>query len=409
MQDYQAHVQEKDAARQEEMRQLRQEFNQMAHDKHQQIHEKDCIINSKERKLQELNEQLAASMQESQQLQGEKIIQGLQKEIQHLRQELRRSLAVNDELLQQPATAQKGMLNLSWEVCKTAPRTMERGSVALHGSMAYFKPKKGSDVLAYNSATEEWSTLPECPSELFTLAVVNGLVTTVGGRQPDGEPMNMLLSFEAWEGERKWVEHFPPMPTQRYITSVVCSGKALVVAGGMGESNTKLATVEVMDTSILQWSTAGSLPYPLSSASAMVCGDNVYLVGGFDQYAWTKSALTCSLSSLLLQSHNAKMKSLPVYKRMWFTIAEQPLECSTCVALNGQLLAIGGFDDYESYYRHTRDIHAYCPATNSWEVISHMPNPQSNCLAAVLPSSKLMVVGGSNYGETDEVVVATVN
>lgn len=103
------------------------------------------------------------------------------------------------------------------------------------------------------------------------------------------------------------------------------------------------------------------------------------------------------------------MKSLPVDNSMWFTIAEQPLECSTCVALNGQLLAIGGFDDYDSYYRHTSDIHAYCPATNTWEVISHMPTPQSNCLVAVLPSSKLMVVGGSTDRVTDEAVVATVN
>ena len=413
LQDYEARVQEKDtviAARQEDMRQLRQEFKQMGFENHQQMQEKDCVIAAKETKLKELNQQLAASKQEitpSQQLQGGEIVQGLQKEVQYLRQELQRSLTANDERLQLSMTTE---LNLSWEVCKPAPCRMKRGSTRVHGSTAYFKPKKGSQVLAYNLATEEWSTLPECPSELFTLAVVNGLVTAVGGTQPDGKPTNTLLSLmDSEAGKRKWVERFPPMPTRRYITSVVCSGLALVVAGGVGEGNTKLATVEVMDSSIPQWSTACSLPNPLSSASAIVCGDSVYLVGGFDQYAWTKSAFTCVLSSLLQQSHDVKTKSPPVAKSVWFTIAEPPLECSTCVTLNGQILAVGGFDELASSYRHTSTIHAYNTAANSWNVISHMPTPQSDCLVVVLPGNKLMVVGGSTDHLTDEVVVATVN
>lgn len=78
----------------------------------------------------------------------------------------------------------------------------------------------------------------------------------------------------------KWVKHFPSMPTKRSHTTVVSSGKALVVAGGRGEGVATLTTVEVMDTETLQWSTACRLPQPLSNASATVCGDNVYMVGG---------------------------------------------------------------------------------------------------------------------------------
>ena len=86
----------------------------------------------------------------------------------------------------------------------------------------------------------------------------------------------------------------------------------MVVAGGYGEEITILSTVEVMDTDTLQWSTASSLPYPLSDATATVCGDRVYLVGGSDQ-CWksAKSAFTCSVSDLLYpQTIGAKMKTL---------------------------------------------------------------------------------------------------
>ena len=111
-----------------------------------------------------------------------------------------------------------------------------------------------------------------------------GLVIAVGGEQSSwlGEKItNTLLSFIASEGGRwKWVEHFPPMPTKRVFSAVVCSGKALVVAVGKGESYTTLTTVEVMNTDTLQWSIASSLPHPRSDATATVCGDRVYLVGG---------------------------------------------------------------------------------------------------------------------------------
>ena len=71
--------------------------------------------------------------------------------------------------------------------------------------------------------------------------------------------------------------------------------------------------------------------------------------------------------------------------------------------LCGQLLAVGSY---------TTVIHQYNPATNSWEVISHMPTARCNTLVAVLPGNKLMVVGGHTrlFGETsktDTVGIAT--
>ena len=72
------------------------------------------------------------------------------------------------------------------------------------------------------------------------------------------------------------------MPTKHRSTAVVCSGKSLVVAGGVGGYK-DLSTVKVMDTETLDWSTASSLPHPLSEASATLSGDKVYMLGGFDQ------------------------------------------------------------------------------------------------------------------------------
>ena len=232
-------------------------------------------------------------------------------------------------------------------------------------------------------------------------------MTAVGGIQ-SGDYINTLLSLMEVDGGRwKWVEHFSPMPTKRKLTVALCSGKALVVAGGEGEGHTRLATVEVMDTDTLQWSTASSLPNPLTNATATVCGDRIFLVGGFQEGNWTKSVFTCSLSALLQpQTFGTKMKTMLQARKpsVWNTITDLPVKGSTCATLNGQLLTVGGLEDNV-----TNCIYSYNTETNSWEVISYMPTPRCWCLVAVLPGNKLMVVGGKTViGDTDEVEIATV-
>ena len=72
-----------------------------------------------------------------------------------------------------------------------------------------------------------------------------------------------------------------------------------------------------------------------------------------------------------------------------------------------QLLAVGGCED--SFWGKNNAIHHYNPATDCWEVISHMPTAGSDTLVAVLPGNKLMVVGGNVRVsmETDIVEIAT--
>ena len=274
------------------------------------------------------------------------MIQKLQEENRHLQQKL-------DEVSQQlMVVLQRKKLILSWKMCKAAPCTARSGSATVSGSIAYFRLAGSKQVMSYDPDTEKWSTLPECSTGRFTLTVANGLLTAVGGWQ-SGSYTNILLSLvEVGEGRRrKWVELFPPMPTKRGYTAAVCSGKALVVAGGYGEEITILSTVEVMETDTLQWSTASSLPHPLSDATATVCRDRVFLVGGSDQcWKTTKSAFTCSLSDLLHpQTIGAKMKTLLLAENrpVWHKITNLLVKASSSVALNEQLLAVGGRNSEE--------------------------------------------------------------
>ena len=68
--------------------------------------------------------------------------------------------------------------------------------------------------------------------------------------------------------------------------------------------------------------------------------------------------------------------------------------------LRGQVLAIGGSDQWRGGTP-TGAIHQYNRSTNSWSVIGEMPTPRAHPLVAVLPSHKLIVVGGLNCAVTE--------
>jgi hypothetical protein len=226
--------------------------------------------------------------------------------------------------------------------------------------------------------------LPKCPHGFYSLAIVNGQLTAISGYTSGLKVTNKLLSLQT-----EWKEIFPPMPTKRSSAAAVTTKEHLIVAGGYGEVVGNLTTVEVMNTRTLIWSTVASLPHPYRETSLTICGDQLYMLGGVDDEGETKSVLTCSLTELLQSSSSS----------IWYIVTDVPAYFSTCAAVNGELLAVGGCDEDG---RPSSAIHKYNPTANSWDLISNMPTARWDSLVAVLPTNEMMVVGGQvGYGSAD--------
>ena len=398
-------LQEKDRIIEYSERQL-QEKDHTIQTNERRLQEKERTIDARERQLRQLNqwlqenEQLIADFQHKH-LESEQRLVAKDQQTRELQQDTDDQPPAKLQVTGQ--SAREGPLSFSWRKCGRAPCTMRGHSSVVDGNMAYFNPNYSNDVFAYDSEDQTWSSLPPCPRYCSRLAVVNGLLTSIGGGWVT-DATNQLFSLT---GERKWVEHFPPMPTKRYATAAVCSGTSLVVAEGTGTNIAYLNTVEVMNTETLQWSTASSLPFPLRNASATICQDCIYLLG-YDTSKEERSVLTCSMADLRQSCRSpgvgAWLKKLTL-KTIWNRVADLLVECSTCATLCGQLLAVGG--NYQHY--HTTAIYQYNTATNSWEVISHMHTERRDTLVVVLPGNKLMVVGGysTGYTRSDVVEIAT--
>ena len=91
-----------------------------------------------------------------------------------------------------------------------------------------------NSVFAYNPTNDKWSELPKCPTAHVSLAMVNSLLTPIGGRILNYEDTNSLLSLT----DNKWTKQFPPMPPKCWLTGVVCRGRSLIVAEDCEDRNT---------------------------------------------------------------------------------------------------------------------------------------------------------------------------
>jgi serine/threonine protein kinase len=399
------------------------------------LDEKDRTIKEKERAMEEkdlaMEETIAAGQLEVRQLRErlrEQICQlederkGKDNEMLKLTErisglELQLRIAQAQQSVASGEAEDKTRIKLKW---KKGTNTLRKISNYCLGEMAaatdenlvYVMEGVFNNVYMYNTSTLAWYQLPNSEYRSCALAIVNGLLTLIGGEGKGVDITNQLFSLARRGKIVKWMEKFPPMPTQRYGVCALCTNKTLIVAGGQGRHPIgKVATTELLNTATLQWSTAVDLPQPMLGGSLLQVNDDcMYVLGAYDKDVKPiKSVYTCSLNALLQSRipqsfgmHPARSLSPSL---VWRSVTDIPAIGSSYVSFRGRVLAIGG---KHSGYTPITAVHMYDPSTNSWEVVSHMTTPRIKCYAAVLPDNQLIVVGGfTGSGYTDSVEIAT--
>lgn len=342
-----------------------------------------------------------------------------EKEIENLRSSLsRRDSHINDiqqqlksmsmRELKHPRSAslkrlssERHDLQMDWKNGPKAPRKMALGSVAVDGSIVYIRPSLSGNVYAYDSESQTWSELPPCSCFDFAIVMAGGLLTAVGGNQSGGACSTLLSLVKGEDDEQKWTRHFPSMKTGRCNSAVTSYGEYVIVAGGYTRP-VVVSTVEVLDTEKKEWYSASNLPIPLSEGSAAIYNDRLFVVGG-----WTldkrpnKSVFSCLLSDLVSSAKgNINQFSL------WETVTELPVYSATCTTVCGRLVVFGGLD---SNNQASNDVTVYNSSTKSFESCGLSLVARYCCIAAPLPHSRVMLVGGyTDSGTTNTVEVASV-
>ena len=348
------------------------------------------------------SEQVVAALQQSVE-QKDIVIHEKEREIQELQQGVRE---------RERSGVATGPLKLKWRDGPPAPFETYGHSVAVSGEMMYCCDRSSNKkVLMFNWRTGQWTVLPECHKTNFSIAVVNGTLTAIGGKCSD-RVTNTLLSLPD-TSQHQWIEQFPPMNYCRCSPVVTTTSTYLIVAGGWKDNIMGgMSAVEVMEILALKWSTVASLTHPVSSAVATICGDRLYLGGGFGT-GWlpTKSVVMCKVRELLQSRPQSLATRLGLSSSppVWKEVASLPVIRSFLVTFKGQLLAVGGSTTGWGA-NSASDVRQYDATTNSWKVISQMRLKRCRVLAAALPINSLMVCGGYTPGgcTTPSVEIASI-
>ena len=279
-------------------------------------------------------------------------------------------------------------LKLTWRQGKSAPENMIsfNGAAVVHGNIVYFSA--GYNVYSFE-LPDKWTKFKQCPHKFFGLVVINEQLTAIGGENKSWNITNILLSLKHGQSGSEWEQFLQPMPTARVRPVTVTTPTHLVVVGGKTSTflfGYSLSTVEVMDIETLQWSTASGLPHVICFPKMTLCDEHLYLSDD------NNTLFSCSMEGLLQSSKEPVSTDNSKGGSVWIRLANIPVrKTSSLVTFGGRVLAI------TSKYcngKLTGAIHCYNKATNSWSIIGEMPTPRYDVLTAVLPTNKLVVVGG---------------
>ena len=264
---------------------------------------------------------------------------------------------------------------------------MRSGSAATDGRFAYLTPFGSNSVYQYECSTEKWEEIPSCPYQNSGLVIIDREVTAVGGRDDGYHRTNKLYALR----QRKWVKKYPPMNTARSDTAVVSTsdGEYLIVIGGSVGGGRWTATVELFQVKSRRWHKLTDLPQPLSLPSATICGDQLNVIGIYD------NGYLCSLAAL--PSSDQPITSPLILS--WKPLPPLPVQFSTAATLCGQLVRIGGRRGLSS----VNSIHQL--VDGQWVEIGSMTSDRSWCLVASPSPDKIIIVGGRNgpFGQLDSV------
>ena len=262
---------------------------------------------------------------------------------------------------------------------KRAPWSISRGSATTDHQFAYLTPADSPSLYRCALSNEQWEQLPSCPNYNSTLVVIDDELTTVGGDDSGYSYSNKLFTLK----QRKWVEEYPPMKTERSSPGVIstCDRKYVLVIGGRhGDDST--ATVELFQVMTRRWYETSRLPKPLPWPSAAICGDQVHVISG--GHVGDYSGYSTSLQALLSIDQPITSQSLS-HLLSWNPLPRLPVALTTAATLCGQLVIIGGQPLANSIHQLVE---------GQWVEIGSMTSDRWWCLSVSPSPRKLMIVGG---------------
>ena len=262
------------------------------------------------------------------------------------------------------------------------------------------------NVYQHQLDDDHWSVLPPLQQYYGIPVNINNHLTVISGRHstPPYKVTNLVTTFNG----NSWTNTYPNLSVARWLPAVVPYHQYVMVAGGIGDYNTLLEGIEILNITKSQWMIVNThLPIPMYKISATTCGDSFTIVGyqGADHIRY-RDAYIIPIDKLLEeveQTQQSVTSSSDKDNTKWHQLADAPYWKTTLVPNTSPPVIIGGEDKQGNT---VNDITIFDDTSNSWKRISSLPINCAYTTVAVI-NQCIIVLGGASDTKTGEITNAT--
>ena len=286
-----------------------------------------------------------------------------------------------------------------------AHTTVINNSVYVTGGVCPNDISNNFNVYKYKLDNNQWSVLPPLQQYYGIPVNINDELTVIGGHHST-TPYKSTALVTTYSDNR-WNDTYPNLSVARFLPAVVPYHQYVIVAGGKGDDDNVLDSIEVLDITKCHWMIVNThLPKPMYHISATTCGDSFTIVGysGVDVKRYNEAFIT-PVNELIQQQQTQQSLTSSTDKddTKWHQLANAPYWKTSLVPNTSPPVIIGGSD----IQGHTvNDITIYDDTTNRWDKIAALPINCAYTTVAVINDS-IIVMGGCSDPKTTETANAT--
>ena len=260
------------------------------------------------------------------------------------------------------------------------------------------------NVYKYDLDKNQWSVLPPLQQYYGIPVNTDNQLTVIGGKHSTThKPTAQVTTFT----DNKWTNTYPNLSVARWLPAVVPYHQYVIVAGGKGDDETVVDTIEVLDITMSHWMIVNThLPEPMYEISATICADSLTIVGyGVADKLRYRETFIIPIDEIISQQQQTQQSltsSTDKDNIKWHRLASAPYWRTALVPNTLPPVIIGGSIQGNT----VSDITMYDDTKNCWKKIASLP---INCAwtTVVVINDCIIIMGGASNTKTNESCNAT--
>ena len=298
---------------------------------------------------------------------------------------------------------------MKWTKCSNLPLPMRGAHATVINDILYIGGGEYTTVddeyfiFSYKLSDNQWSRLPVLPQCYGVPTNINNQLLNIGGfDRSTNRSTNKVLTLD----NDKWTTNCPNMIEARNSHAVVSYQHYTMVAGGLGEDESLLDTIEVFNCNNHQWTMLSThLPEAMRNINATVCNQS-FIIAGYDSAddMISSGAFIISMDSLVgTEQQQSLTSSTSEDDNKWSELFRTPYWNTTIIPNSYPPIIIGGRDNQR---KTVNNISLYDDSSDSWRTISSLP---FSCAAATVATvnNAIIIAGGVIDDSTIETLNAT--